>query len=103
MRITEDKLRALSNATGGDVYDVNYKGGEWMYHAVETFETIEMFLDSSKGWAERTKAQSGEIAGLPFVCWESMQVKKGQQRDSLSVIDFGDVRVAVSCNISDYA
>lgn len=110
MSMTEDKLRALTDATGGDVYDINYlqhqhqrpENGAWMYHAVETFETLEMFLDSSKGWAERSKVQSGEIAGLPFVCWESMQVKKGQQRGSLSVIDFGAVRVAVSCNISDY-
>lgn len=92
----------LYDLTGGDVYDVNYKSGEWMYRTVETHETLEMFIDSSKGWVEKTKTQSGDIAGLPYVCWEAMQIKKGQQRDSLSVIDFGDVRVAVSCNITDY-
>lgn len=103
MSIAEEKLRALSDATGGDVYDADYKDGEWMYRAVETFETIELFLASSKGWAERSKAQQGAIAGLPYICWEEMQAYKGQQRGSLSVIDFGDVRVAVSCNICDYA
>jgi hypothetical protein len=102
MGITEEQLKALCKATDGEVYDVDYKDGEWMYRAVETHETLDMFLNSSKAWAEKSKPESGIIAGLPYVCWEVMQAIKGQPRDSLSVIDFGDFRVAVACNITNY-
>lgn len=37
---------------------------------------------------------------LAIVCWSQMQARKGGARDSLSVLDFGDVRVAVSCDMA---
>ena len=97
-----DQLKNLSVATKGEVYDHEYSGGEWMHRAAETHETIENFVDSSKNWQEHTTPKFGEIAGLKFVAWSKMQANKGQSRDSLSVLDFGDIRVAISIDLTDF-
>lgn len=97
-----EKLKALSVATKGEVYDHEYNGGEWMYRAVQTAETIDQFVESSKNWKECTAPKFGEIAGMKFVVWTSMQASKGQQRGSLSVVDFGDHRMAISTDLTNY-
>lgn len=98
----ESHLQALSVATGGDLYDHEWNGGEWMVEAVETRENIEQFIESSRNWAERSGMTSGTIGGLPFVAWKNMQPRKGAPRRSLSVIDFGDVRYAVESDLEVY-
>ena len=101
MKITE-KLQAISIATNGNVYDANFEGGTWMMEAVETHETIEQFIESSKNWAECCKMQCGTIAGFPFVVWKNMQIHKGAQRRSMAVIDLGDVRFAIDAELGDF-
>lgn len=90
-----DKLKKFAAATNNELFDTEYKGGEWMCEAVETQETLEQWEESSKGWNERTAMQSGEIAGFPFRAWKSTQAVKGQPRQSMSVVDLGDVRFAL--------
>lgn len=96
MTMTE-KLNAFAAATSLELYD-----GEWMVEAVETHETLEQWEESAKGWNERTQMKRGEIAGLPFLAWKTMQAIKGQPRRSMSVIDFGDVRFAIDADLTNF-
>ena len=91
----QEKLAALAKATNNELYDPEYQGGVWMTRHVETRETLANWEASCKLWAERTATQRGEIAGMPFLAWRVAQARKGQPRDPMSVIDFGDVRIAL--------
>ncbi|MFA6904415.1 MAG: hypothetical protein WC236_15175 [Gallionellaceae bacterium] len=99
MTLTE-KFNAFAAATKNELFDPEYNGGEWMVEAVETHETIDQFIDSSKNYASRTVEKFGEIAGFKFVAWKEVQPAKGKQRRQLSVIDFGDVRIALNCDLT---
>lgn len=97
-----EKLAAFASATNNELFDPEYKGGEWMVEAVETHETLEMWEESSKGWNEHTAMKTGEIAGFPFRAWKQVQAVKGQQRRAMSVVDFGDVRFAIDTDLTDF-
>ena len=94
MTITEN-LKKFAAATNNELFDADYKGGEWMVESIETQETLAQWEESSKSWNERTAMKSGEIAGFPFRAWKSVQAVKGQPRRSMSVIDLGDVRIVL--------
>lgn len=97
----QEKIADFAAATNNELFDADPRFNEWMIEAVETHETIENFIDSSKGWAEKSLTmKSGEIAGFKFISWNKVQVRKGAQRRSLSVIDFGDVRFALETDLS---
>ena len=101
MTMTE-KLAAFAAATNNELFDPEWRGGEWMVEAVETHETLEQWEESAKGWNERTPMKSGEIAGFPFRAWKQVQAVKGQQRRAMSVIDFGDVRFAIDDDLTNF-
>lgn len=88
-------LKKFAAATNNELFDADYKGGEWMVEAIETQETLKMWEESSSGWKESTDMKTGEIAGFPFRAWKIAQAMKGQPRQSISVIDLGDVRIAL--------
>lgn len=90
-----ENLAKFAAATNNELFDPEYKGGEWMVESVETQETLEQWEESSKGWNERTAMKTGEIGGFPFRAWKSAQAVKGQPRQSMSVVDLGDVRIAL--------
>ena len=90
-----ENLKKFAAATNNELLDAEYKGGEWMCEHVETQETLEQWEESSNGWNERTAMKSGEIAGFPFRAWKSAQAVKGQPRQSMSVVDLGDVRIVL--------
>lgn len=90
-----EKLAVFAAATNNEIFDAEYNGGEWMTRHVETHETLEQFEESSRYWNERSNVQRGEIAGFKFLSWANAQAAKGQPRDSISVVDFGDVRIAL--------
>ena len=91
----DQKLAALEAALP-DLLDA----GAWLVEAVETADTLADFVEASNHWAEcSAKMLHGEVAGLMFVAWPKVQVSKGEPRRALTVIDFGDRRVA----IDDYA
>lgn len=102
-----EKFTAFSEATNNDLFDADLKDDGapygWMVEAVETAETLEMWGGSSKKWTESTAMKTGEIAGFPFRAWKQVQVSKGQPRRSMSVVDFGDVRVAINADLTDYS
>lgn len=95
------QLAAFAEATKNELFDADPRFEEWMVEAVETHETIENFIESSKSWAEKSiKMEAGEIAGFKFISWNKVQVRRGDQRKSLSVIDLGDVRYAIESDLS---
>lgn len=97
------QLQAFAEATDNQIYDPTYSGEDkWMIGAVETRETIENFVEASNRYNECTREKFGEIAGFKFVAFARVQPRKGDQRRQLSVIDFGDVRYALDCDLTDF-
>lgn len=97
-----DNLIKFAAATNNELFDPEWNGGEWMVGSVETHETLEQFEESSKFWNERSSVKHGEIAGFKFLAWSNAQAKKGQQRRQMSVIDLGDVRFAIDCDLTNF-
>ena len=95
-------LIAFAAATNNELFDAEYNNGEWMVKAVETHETIENFIEASKNYAECTCEKYGEIAGFKFVAFSKVQIRKGDTRRQLSVIDFGDVRYAIDTDLTNF-
>lgn len=102
MQDLKQALLAFAAATNNELYDPEWKGGEWMIEAVETAETIENFVEASKNYDSCTKDKFGEIAGFKFVAYSEVQLRKGMPRRQLSVIDFGDKRFALDCDLTSY-
>lgn len=104
-------LIGIAEATGDHLLALDAQGWEWLVEAVTTAETLEDFATASRSYRERRgtwlKSDTGEpvrgtLAGLPALAWAEVQVVAGAQRRALSVIDLGDVRVALEENISDW-
>tara|TARA_B100000989_G_C19513482_1_gene460379 strand:- start:601 stop:912 length:312 start_codon:yes stop_codon:yes gene_type:complete len=89
-------LVAFAEATDHEIFD---EDGDAMCEAVQTAETLGDFLESSRKWNERAGFSEGEIEGVRFVAWESVQIAKGQPRRELSVIDLGDVRIVLDFDL----
>lgn len=94
--MNSEKLLQFAAATNNELYDPKYRNGEWMAEAFKTQETLDHWVDSAKNWLDKSKVKSGEIAGCPFLAWERAQSLKGQQRRSLTVIDFGEYRIVLT-------
>lgn len=93
--MTTENLKKFAEATNNELFDTEWNGGEWMVEAVETQETLEMWEESSECWNERSAMQCGEIAGFPFRAWSKAQAIKGLPRQSMSVVDLGNVRIVL--------
>jgi hypothetical protein len=91
----QENLLTFAAATNGEIFDPDYKDGTWMYRIIETQETIDNYENAAGGWNEYQGKRHGKVAGLPFLSFKSMQCRKGDQRDSLSVVDFGDRRIVI--------
>lgn len=98
----QQALAAFGAATNNNLYDAEWNGGTWMVEAVETRETIDDFVAASSKYAECTREKFGEVAGFKFVAFREIQVRKGDARRQLSVIDFGDVRFAIDADLTSY-
>lgn len=95
-------LASFAAATNNDLFDVDYDGGTWMVSATETNETIEDFVKASSDYKECSGEKLGEIGGFKFVAFESVQVRAGDKRRQLSIIDLGDVRYAIDADLTEY-
>lgn len=97
--LTVEQFRALEAATRGGLCD---EAG-WNTQAVATADTLEDFARAVDGYAESTVMQTGELAGYRFAAWRQVQVRRGDTRRSLSVLDLGDYRIALlGENLTDY-
>lgn len=92
MEINTEKLNAFADATNGDIYDKNYS---WMFPEVLTRDSLEDFIESSSFWSECSRTHQGRFNDVLYLSWENSQARKGDMRDSLTVLDFGDVRVSL--------
>lgn len=98
-----EALQALHDATGGDLYDAVWEGGNWMVPATETADTLDDFVKASEGWNDLGCVRECRVAGLRAVYFGEVQARKGDTRRELTVIDLGDVRVAVAADVSEWA
>lgn len=57
---------------------------------VATRETIADFIASSAGWREKSARRDLPCGG---VYWAMVQAKRGDRRESLTVVDCGDFRL----------
>ena len=87
--------KVAENSLGFMMFDKDYKGGQWEISAVETQETLADFDNSKNNWAECSGRIEGTAAGFKFLGWVNVQVKKGQARQSITVIDFDDFRIVL--------
>ena len=103
--MNQPDLMKFAAATNGEIYDPELNAGTWMYQIEETHETFDDFVDASNNdWSESTKEKFGEIAGFKFISFFEMQTRKGAPRQSLSIIDFVNTRVAIrGCDLERYA
>ncbi len=99
------KIADFDKATEGEIFDATMKYGKngWMIDAVQTKETIAQFEESSATWTERSQPKAGNIAGMPFIFWKIVQVKKGEQRRHMCVVDFGDCRMVLDFDPTEFA
>ena len=91
-------LDQFAAATHNEIYDTygNDQNGEWLYNHNETHESFDYFIESAeKDWAWASKEKFSEIAGLKFMSFSKIQLTKNTPRQSLSIIDFGNVRVVI--------
>lgn len=85
-----------------ELFDPEYRGGMWMIEAVETKETLEQWDDSKKYWNECAGRVEGTVAGFRFLGWKKVQMEKGDTRRSVTVVDFGEFRVVLDCDPSNF-
>lgn len=95
-----ESLKKFAVATNNEFFDADYKSGEWMVEATQTAETLEQFAESAQTWSIRSNMKRGEVAGFPFIAWSKVQMRKGDERRAVSVIDFGGVRFAIDADLS---
>lgn len=60
-----------------------------------THETLADFDDSRNGWSERGGREEIEVSGIAGRVFENIQVRKGERRCNLIVLDFGAQRVTM--------
>ena len=102
MQTSIENLNKFAAATNNDLFDPEYEGGSWLVRATVTLDTLENFISAADDYLESNKPVTGKIAGFPFVFLGKVQVRKGDQRQYLSVIDFGDFRYAIKDDLTNY-
>jgi len=90
----EKIAKARLESTYGDIDEWEDEFIDEDSEIVTTRETLEDFKEGSKGWAEASGFRSFDLEGHSCFFWESMQGFKGQARESIVVVDFGDFRCA---------
>ncbi|MDR1911767.1 MAG: hypothetical protein LBQ52_05410 [Helicobacteraceae bacterium] len=95
-----EELKALGFSDQAiEAIDANEIAGSF----VETAETLENWIESSKKWSERSKRQDFRFDGKPALAWEKVQMRKGDRRDAVSVIDLGDRRLVIDYDLACFS
>lgn len=103
-----EHIKLIAAATNNEIADSRGvspaiycdSGPEWMVPAVETQDLLSDFIRASISYAECSKGKSGVIAGFKFIAFSRVQLRKGDRRRALSIIDFGDYREALDTDLS---
>jgi len=99
-QITETQIALINAATNGALYDAEL--GWFSGEPVHTAETLAEFEAAVNGYKECTLPTRGTIAGFQYVAYRTVQPRRHDVRHGLSVIDLGDVRIAIRENLADY-
>ena len=99
-QITDTQIAEINAATNGALYDAEF--GWFSGEPVHTAETLADFEAAVDGYKECTLPTRGTIAGFPYLAYRTVQPRRHDTRHSLSVIDLGDVRIAIRENLADY-
>ncbi|AXF86683.1 hypothetical protein DTO96_102438 [Ephemeroptericola cinctiostellae] len=94
INLTNEKIEELfDEAFGVD----GYMGGEYgEANVVFTSDTFESFIQTSKNYNECPyNPELDEIDGFKTLLMKKCQVRKGDQRQDVCIIDFGDIRGVV--------
>lgn len=95
-----EALDKFNEATDNEFYDEEFFEDGWIEEVQETKQTIEDFIESSKNWNESSKPQTGALNGLNYVYFAKAQANKGDQRQELSIIDFGSKRICINADVT---
>ena len=95
-----EALDKFNEATDNEFYDEEFFENGWIEEVQETKQTIEDFIESSKNWNESSKPQTGTLNGLNYVYFAKAQANKGDQRQELSIIDFGSKRICINADVT---
>jgi hypothetical protein len=88
----DDMYKKFSDSTpDNNLYEEN----NWLIGAVETGETLQDFENSRKSWNECKSRTEGELSGFKYLCFSGVQIKKGDIRRAMTVVDFGELRVVL--------
>ena len=95
-----EALDKFNEATDNEFYDEEFFENGWIEEVQETKQTIEDFIKSSKNWNESSKPQTGTLNGLNYVYFAKAQANKGDQRQELSIVDFGSKRICINADVT---
>tara|TARA_R110002020_G_scaffold210178_1_gene416157 strand:- start:71 stop:445 length:375 start_codon:yes stop_codon:yes gene_type:complete len=90
----------FAEATGWDLID---EDGENMgYEIVLVRDPLEGFEEGSRYFNECAGFKKTAVAGFPALVCPRLQVRKGDRRSAYSVVDFGDWRLSIDEDVTDY-
>ena len=93
-------IMRFAEATGWDLID---EDGENMgYEIVLVRDTLEGFEEGSRYFNECAGFKKATVAGFPVLTCQRLQVKKGDTRTALSVVDLGEWRMSIDDDVSIY-
>ena len=95
-----EPILRFAEATGWDLID---EDGENMgYEIVLVRDTLEGFEEGSRYFNECAGFKKATVAGFPVLTCQRLQVKKGDTRTALSVVDLGEWRMSIDEDVTDY-
>tara|TARA_R110002153_G_scaffold157769_1_gene309839 strand:+ start:320 stop:622 length:303 start_codon:yes stop_codon:yes gene_type:complete len=97
--IDEDTLLQLDKLTNSKIYDS--QDGDYVYQTVETRDTLDDFKTNSGQWAECGKPFKGLLGEFSYIGWSSVQARRGDMRDPITIIDLGSARISMRHDIRD--
>lgn len=70
---TAQQLLSIHNAVTANRYTASWGDNDWMGDAVQTAETLNDFIASSRDYAECSVMKRGMIGDIPFIVWKNVQ------------------------------
>tara|TARA_R100000963_G_scaffold31696_1_gene23135 strand:- start:163 stop:546 length:384 start_codon:yes stop_codon:yes gene_type:complete len=93
-------IMRFSEATGWDLIDE--EGDNMGHQIVMVRDTLEGFEEGSRYFNECAGFNKTVVAGFPALICPRLQVKKGDTRTALSVVDLGEWRMSIDEDVTDY-
>jgi hypothetical protein len=92
INLTDDQIESIFDELGSCA-NLNEEFGA--VNVIFTRDTLDSFAEASKNYAECNKPRYESAEGYKALCLDRAQVRKGDQRRDVVVVDFGTVRAVV--------